>query len=89
MFRKYDVAEPHHLYAALDQAAAEDGAISAYNGITMHEYFSTWANQGGHPLLTVIIDQSTGQMTVTQVSFMIIQLTVNSYKTKYTRTFLV
>ncbi|CAG5041325.1 unnamed protein product, partial [Parnassius apollo] len=64
--RKYDVAEPHHLFEALDAAAVEDNALSAYNGVTIDTYFRSWSEKAGHPLLTVTIDQVTGGMTVTQ-----------------------
>lgn len=66
-YRQYDVAEPNHLFNALDAAAREDNALSAYNGITVERYFKTWSEKAGHPLLTVSIDQRTGQMIVTQV----------------------
>ncbi|XP_014370421.2 membrane alanyl aminopeptidase-like [Papilio machaon] len=64
--RKFDVAEPHHLFENLDAAAAEDNALSAYNGITIDTYFRSWSEKAGHPLLTVIVDQRTGQMNVSQ-----------------------
>ncbi|XP_013142035.1 PREDICTED: membrane alanyl aminopeptidase-like [Papilio polytes] len=64
--RKFDVAEPHHLFENLDAAAAEDNALSAYGDITIDTYFRSWSEKAGHPLLTVIVNQRTGQMTVTQ-----------------------
>ncbi|KAL0882637.1 hypothetical protein ABMA27_001072 [Loxostege sticticalis] len=64
--RKYDVAEPDHLFYHLDSAALEDGALSAYGGITIERYFKSWSEKAGHPLLTVTIDQRTGEMKVTQ-----------------------
>ncbi|CAK1599082.1 unnamed protein product [Parnassius mnemosyne] len=64
--RQYDVAEPHHLFKALDAAAVEDNALSAYNGVTIDTYFRSWSEKAGHPLLTVTIDQRTGRMIVTQ-----------------------
>lgn len=67
--RQYDVAEPHHLFEALDAAAVEDGALAAYPGITIDKYFRTWSEKAGHPVLTVSINQNTGRMTVTQVYY--------------------
>ncbi|OWR41735.1 aminopeptidase N precursor [Danaus plexippus plexippus] len=64
--RQFDVAEPQHLFNALDEAAREDGALSAYGGITINSYFRSWAEKAGHPLLTVTINQTSGLMTVTQ-----------------------
>lgn len=66
--RKFDVAEPHHLFEALDAAAAEDNALAAYGNVTIDAYFRTWSEKAGHPLLTVTIDQRTGRMTVVQVN---------------------
>ncbi|CAH0763600.1 unnamed protein product [Diatraea saccharalis] len=64
--RKYDVAEPHHLFEALDVAAEEDGALNNYGGITIDQYFRSWSEKAGHPLLTVTIDQATGEMIIKQ-----------------------
>ncbi|XP_073942539.1 putative aminopeptidase-2 [Choristoneura fumiferana] len=64
--RAFNVAEPIHLFTAFDEAAAEDGALAAYNGITIEEYFKTWSEQPGHPLLHVEINHRTGEMIVTQ-----------------------
>ncbi|KAM3967324.1 aminopeptidase N [Aphomia sociella] len=64
--RQFDVAEPHHLFEALDEVAAEAGSLEAYNGITIDEYFKTWSEKAGFPLLTVVVDQLTGRMVVTQ-----------------------
>ncbi|KAI8424594.1 hypothetical protein MSG28_003037 [Choristoneura fumiferana] len=65
--RAFNVAEPIHLFTAFDEAAAEDGALAAYNGITIEEYFKTWSEQPGHPLLHVEINHRTGEMIVTQI----------------------
>ncbi|XP_047984433.1 membrane alanyl aminopeptidase-like [Leguminivora glycinivorella] len=64
--RAFKVALPIHLFTALDEAAAEDSSLSNYNGVTIEEYFKTWSEQAGHPLLTVTVNQRTGQMIVTQ-----------------------
>ncbi|CAH2070916.1 unnamed protein product, partial [Iphiclides podalirius] len=64
--RKFDVAEPHHLFRALDAAAAEDNALTAYGGVTIDTYFRSWSEKAGHPLLTVTVDQRTGRMIVVQ-----------------------
>lgn len=73
-YRQFDVAEPQHLFNALDEAAREDGALSAYGGITINSYFRSWAEKAGHPLLTVTINQTSGLMTVTQVNFILIEM---------------
>nr|AHA90590.1 aminopeptidase N [Achaea janata] len=62
---QYDVAEPEDLFSALDAAAVVDNALAGY-GITIEEYMKTWSEQAGHPLLSVSVDHSTGNMVVTQ-----------------------
>nr|AAF07223.1 aminopeptidase N [Manduca sexta] len=64
--RQFDVAEPYHLFSALDAAAAEDNALAAYTGITIDAYFRTWSEKAGHPLLSVTVDHETGRMTLVQ-----------------------
>lgn len=66
-YRQYNVSEPSYLFEALDASAREDNALANYNGITIDSYFRTWSEKAGHPLLTVSIDQRTGEMKVTQV----------------------
>lgn len=61
------MAEPRHLFEALDAAAVEDRALTNYNGTTIDSYFRSWSEKAGHPVLTVTIDQSTGRMNVHQV----------------------
>lgn len=63
------------MFTALDAAAAEDNALAAYGTITVREYMRTWSEQGGHPLLTVAVDHTTGRMTVTQVKTVILRIT--------------
>ncbi|VVD01641.1 unnamed protein product [Leptidea sinapis] len=58
--RKWDVAEPHHLFEALDAAAVEDGALSSYGGITIDTYFRSWSEKAGHPLLDARWERDTG-----------------------------
>ncbi|XP_041970736.1 uncharacterized protein LOC121727124 [Aricia agestis] len=65
-YRKFNVAEPHHLFEALDEAADEDNALASYPGITIETYLKSWSEKAGHPILSVSIDQRTGRMTVSQ-----------------------
>ncbi|CAF4959387.1 unnamed protein product [Pieris macdunnoughi] len=64
--RKFDVADPSHLFSALDEAAREDGALANYNGVTIKSYFRTWSERAGHPLLTVTVNQTSGQVRINQ-----------------------
>lgn len=74
--REYNVAEPEHLFKAFDDAATENGALTAYNGITIDKYFKTWSEKAGHPLLTVVVNHQTGRMTVTQVNFTVVKVSL-------------
>ncbi|CAH4038205.1 unnamed protein product [Pieris brassicae] len=64
--RKFDVADPNHLFSALDEAAREDGALANYDGVTVESYFRTWSERAGHPLLTVTVNQTSGQVRINQ-----------------------
>ncbi|CAK1546277.1 unnamed protein product [Leptosia nina] len=64
--RKFDVAEPQHLFSAFDSAATEDGALSNYQGITIDSYFRKWSEKAGHPLIIVSVNQTTGIGRISQ-----------------------
>lgn len=64
------MADPDDLFNALDHVAQEDGALSQYREVTVSSYFKTWSEQAGHPLLTVSVDQRTGEMTIVQVHYL-------------------
>lgn len=66
-FREFKTAEPIHLFQALHNAAVQYGAISQYGNFSVVDYYKTWTEQNGHPLLFVEVNHKTGQMTITQV----------------------
>ncbi|CAH0605717.1 unnamed protein product [Chrysodeixis includens] len=65
---KYDVATPDDLFNALQNAATADAALSQYAGATVKEYFESWTQKPGHPLLTVAVNND-GTMQITQERF--------------------
>ncbi|CAH2240693.1 jg6646 [Pararge aegeria aegeria] len=69
--RRFQTAEPIHLFRALQNAAEAAGAISQYEGFSVIDYYKSWTEQNGHPLLFVEVNHRTGQMTITQRRFSI------------------
>ncbi|KAL0882633.1 hypothetical protein ABMA27_001068 [Loxostege sticticalis] len=68
--RAFDVAEPIHLFEALQQAAVAAGAITEYGPeFNFIDYYRSWTEQGGHPVLNVEVDHQTGEMTIYQRRF--------------------
>lgn len=57
------VAEPSHLYEALQEAAHE-------SGINIKEFFESWEHQAGFPYLTVERNYNGNQVRVTQQRFL-------------------
>ncbi|CAK1599080.1 unnamed protein product [Parnassius mnemosyne] len=68
--RAYDTVLPIHLFQALQEVGNSSGAFSAY-GPTFDfiEYYRSWTDQAGHPVLTVNVNHGTGDMTITQRRF--------------------
>nr|AEA76302.1 aminopeptidase 8 [Mamestra configurata] len=67
--RSFNTAEPEHLFNALTTAATTDNAMANYGTITVTQYLTSWTTQSGHPLLTVRVDHTTGDMVVQQTRF--------------------
>nr|AEO12696.1 aminopeptidase N3a [Ostrinia nubilalis] len=68
--RSFETALPIHLFQALQDAAVEAGAIAEYGEeFNIIDYYKTWTEQGGHPVLNVEIDHQTGLMTIYQRRF--------------------
>ncbi|KAG5311631.1 AMPN Aminopeptidase, partial [Acromyrmex insinuator] len=64
---KYGAAKPEDLWAAL-QDAFDESAVSQ-NKFKIQEVMDTWIEQKGYPLITVIRDQHTGKIKITQEYF--------------------
>ncbi|XP_052740774.1 membrane alanyl aminopeptidase [Bicyclus anynana] len=69
--RSFQTAKPIHLFQALQDAAVASGAISQYSNFSVVDYYKTWTEQNGHPLVFVDVNHRTGQMIVTQRRFSI------------------
>jgi aminopeptidase N len=64
-YSPYKAADQFDLYKAFDKAILEDKTYP-YSNFT--QYYETWVNQPGFPLLTVNVNHTTGTMTLHQVS---------------------
>ncbi|GBP46443.1 Membrane alanyl aminopeptidase [Eumeta japonica] len=67
--RFFNVAEPIHLFEALQTIADTSGAISQYEDFSVVDYYRTWTEQAGHPVLLVEVNRQTGDMTIQQRRF--------------------
>ena len=66
-FRRFDIARPIDLFQALQNASLSAGALSAYSNFSLIEYYQSWTEQSGHPILKVQVNHTTGEMIITQV----------------------
>ncbi|XP_063824395.1 membrane alanyl aminopeptidase-like [Ostrinia nubilalis] len=68
--RSFNTAQPIHLFEALQTEAVAAGAIAQYgDDFNVIDYYKTWTEQAGHPVLNVEVDHQTGQMTIYQRRF--------------------
>ncbi|XP_063824393.1 membrane alanyl aminopeptidase-like [Ostrinia nubilalis] len=68
--RSFNTALPTHLFQALQNEAVATGSIAQYGeGFNVIDYYRTWTEQPGHPVLNVQVDHQTGQMIIYQRRF--------------------
>ncbi|CAH0693407.1 unnamed protein product [Chilo suppressalis] len=68
--REFQTARPIDLFEDLGESANESGALAAYGPeFNIVDYYKTWTEQGGHPVLNVAVNHQTGIMTVSQRRF--------------------
>ncbi|XP_045484796.1 membrane alanyl aminopeptidase [Pieris rapae] len=66
----YKTVVPSDLSQTLHNAAVEAGAISEYgSNFSVVEYYKTWHDQPGVPVIYVDVNHKTGDMTITQRRF--------------------
>ncbi|KAL4706764.1 hypothetical protein ACJJTC_018145, partial [Scirpophaga incertulas] len=63
-------AVPTDLFQDLHDTALETNAISAYGAdFSIVDYYKSWTDQGGHPVLNVNVNRQTGVVTIYQRRF--------------------
>ncbi|KAM3967179.1 membrane alanyl aminopeptidase-like [Aphomia sociella] len=68
--RKFDVALPIHLFQELQDVAVSNGSIEQYGpDFSVIDYYRSWTEQGGHPVLNVQVNHQTGEMLISQQRF--------------------
>ncbi|KAJ8733132.1 hypothetical protein PYW08_001430 [Mythimna loreyi] len=66
----FKTAKPIDLFEALEFAGRSEGAFNAYGSdFNFVEYYKSWTEQPGHPVLQVQINHRTGDMTIYQRRF--------------------
>ncbi|KAJ0178639.1 hypothetical protein K1T71_005414 [Dendrolimus kikuchii] len=68
--RSFDIVQPIHLFEALQNVSLQYGAIAQYgDNFNFIDYYKSWTELPGHPVLNVQVDHSTGRMTIYQRRF--------------------
>ncbi|XP_041970737.1 membrane alanyl aminopeptidase-like [Aricia agestis] len=68
--RYLDTAVPNDLFQALQTVAVSTGAIAAYGSdFSVVDYYRSWTEKAGHPVLYVEVNHQTGDMTIQQRRF--------------------
>ncbi|KAL4706781.1 hypothetical protein ACJJTC_018162 [Scirpophaga incertulas] len=68
--RAFQSARPIDLFENLEASALETGAISQYGpDFSIVDYYTTWTEQGGHPVLEVDVDRQNGLVHIRQRQF--------------------
>ncbi|OWR41734.1 aminopeptidase N3 precursor [Danaus plexippus plexippus] len=65
----YKTARPIDLFEALQNVSLSTGAISQYRNFSFIEYYRSWTEQAGHPIVNVQVNHKTGDMVITQRRF--------------------
>lgn len=66
--RSFNTSLPIDLFESLEDAAIQAGALVRYGPeFNFIEYYKSWTEQPGHPVLNVNVNHATGAMTITQV----------------------
>ncbi|XP_059049750.1 membrane alanyl aminopeptidase-like [Achroia grisella] len=68
--RAFDIAAPIHLFQELQNVAEEFNATEEYGAdFSVIDYYQSWTEQAGHPVLNVQVNHQTGQMLISQQRF--------------------
>nr|QUJ23886.1 aminopeptidase N [Telchin licus licus] len=68
--KSFQTALPIDLFQHLHDVAGPAGAISAYGSdFSVIDYYKTWTEQAGHPVINVQVNHQTGDMTIYQRRF--------------------
>lgn len=67
-YRKFETAKPIDLFQVLESVGIDEDALTEYGPeFNFIEYYKSWTEQPGHPVLNVHVNHATGSMTITQV----------------------
>ncbi|XP_014370443.2 membrane alanyl aminopeptidase-like [Papilio machaon] len=68
--RAYSTAQPIHLFRNLESVGISSGSLAAYGSdFNFIEYYESWTEQPGHPVLLVNVNHQNGDMTIIQRRF--------------------
>nr|AAF99701.1 aminopeptidase-N [Epiphyas postvittana] len=67
---EFDMVLPINLFEALQDAGTAAGALAEYGpDFSLIDYYKSWTEQRGHPVLEVSVNHQTGDMTIHQRRF--------------------
>lgn len=66
-FSAFEPTNQYDLYDAFMHAIDEDNSLEHYRDFNFTEYYRTWVNEPGYPILYANVQHSTGEIELTQV----------------------
>ncbi|GBP46440.1 Aminopeptidase N [Eumeta japonica] len=66
---QYKATDQYDLYDAFEQAVQEDGTLQEYLHFNFRDYYFTWVDEPGYPILNVEINHGSGEMRLRQERF--------------------
>ncbi|CAH0605715.1 unnamed protein product [Chrysodeixis includens] len=72
----YKPTGPDDLLESMNQAIRDDNALADYPGFSFTDYYNTWVNEPGYPILDVHVDHPTGVMYLKQERFFLNPLAI-------------
>lgn len=66
---QFETVLPINLFESLEAAGVAAGALMEYGpNFSLVDYYRSWTEQRGHPVLEVQVNHQTGDMTIHQVN---------------------
>lgn len=67
IFSAYEPTNQYDLYDAFMHAINENNSLALYRDFNFTEYYRTWVNEPGYPILYVNVNHTTGDIALRQV----------------------
>lgn len=67
-FSQYQAAVPSDLYSALQESLDSYNKTESLDGLSVSDILQTWDSVKGYPVVNIVRDYLTGDLTISQVS---------------------